>query len=183
MKQKDIFIAFFRSGILGFGGGPSAIPLVQREVVDLYKWMDDDEFSDVLSLANALPGPINTKMAGYIGLKVGGVIGMINALFATVIPTVVLMIVFLTSLNLYKDKPWVAGMSKGVIPVVGVLMGILAWDFVKKSKGYFGWTIAIILMAACYLLMETYVHPAILIVVFIGAAFIPSKKRKMGEEK
>ncbi|MCG0056485.1 chromate transporter, partial [Escherichia coli] len=47
MRQLDIFIAFFRSGMLGYGGGPSAIPLVKKEVVDTYKWMDDDELGDL----------------------------------------------------------------------------------------------------------------------------------------
>ena len=44
MKQLNIFIAFFRSGMLGFGGGPSSIPLVHKEVVGTYKWMDDQQF-------------------------------------------------------------------------------------------------------------------------------------------
>lgn len=70
---------FFRVGMLGFGGGPSSIPLVHKEVVEKYKWMNDDEFSDVLALGNALPGPIATKMAGYIGFRVGGFLGMMNA--------------------------------------------------------------------------------------------------------
>ena len=77
MKQADIFMAFFRVGILGYGGGPSSIPLVHKEVVDKYKWMDTDEFGDVLALGNALPGPIATKMAGYIGYRVGGILGMV----------------------------------------------------------------------------------------------------------
>lgn len=63
-KQLDIFIAFFRSGILGFGGGPSAIPLVHKEVVGTYQWMSDEEFADVLSIGNTLPGPIATKWPG-----------------------------------------------------------------------------------------------------------------------
>ena len=78
----NIFIAFFRSGMLGFGGGPSSIPLVHKEVVGTFKWMNDDEFSDVLALGNTLPGPINTKMAGYIGYRVGGIMGLIVALIA-----------------------------------------------------------------------------------------------------
>ncbi|MBU5195311.1 chromate transporter, partial [Vibrio cholerae] len=92
------FLAFFRVGILGYGGGPSSIPLVKKEVVDKYKWMTDDEFSDVLALGNALPGPIATKMAGYIGWQVKGVFGMINAIIASVVPTILLMIVLLTFL-------------------------------------------------------------------------------------
>jgi len=67
MKALHIFLAFFRVGMLGYGGGPASIPLVHKEVVDKYKWMNEDDFSDVLALANTLPGPIATKMAGYIG--------------------------------------------------------------------------------------------------------------------
>src|SRR5690625_6253034 len=71
-QQRHIFIAFFRSGMLGYGGGLSAIPLMHREVVGTFKWMDDEEFADVLALANTLPGPINTKLAGYIGWRIAG---------------------------------------------------------------------------------------------------------------
>src|SRR5699024_12410014 len=92
MKQKDIFIAFFRSGMLGYGGGLSAIPLMQHEVVIRYKWMDEEEFSDVLALANTLPSPINTKLAEYIRWRVRDWLGILNGLFAAVVPTLILMI-------------------------------------------------------------------------------------------
>ncbi|MEW8986605.1 MAG: chromate transporter, partial [Bacillus sp. (in: firmicutes)] len=105
MKHRQLFIAFFRSGILGYGGGPSSIPLVKKEVVDTFKWMDSDEFGDILALANALPGPINTKMAGYIGYRVGGVLGLLNALFASILPSIFFMIILLNVLNTYKDEP------------------------------------------------------------------------------
>ncbi|MEK3887971.1 chromate transporter [Bacillus sp. FSL K6-3431] len=183
MKQKDIFIAFFRSGILGFGGGPSAIPLVQREVVHTYKWMNDEEFSDVLALANALPGPINTKMAGYIGWRVGGLVGMLNALFATVIPTVALMVIFLTLLTAHKDKPWVAGMSRAVIPVAGVMMGLLTWDFIVKSKATLGWKWTVLLIVLSILSLELLgIHPAILITGLLCAALFSRRRTgKRGE--
>lgn len=71
-KLIDVFSAFFRIGLFGFGGGPTMIPLVHNEVVVRYKWMDKDEFSNVLAIGNTLPGPIATKMAGYIGYKVSG---------------------------------------------------------------------------------------------------------------
>ncbi len=66
----QLILAFFRVGMLGFGGGPSSIPLVHKEVVGKYKWMTDEEFSDILALANTLPGPVGTKLPGYIGWKI-----------------------------------------------------------------------------------------------------------------
>jgi len=177
VKQRHIFIAFFRAGMLGYGGGLSAIPLMHREVVSIYKWMDDEEFSDILALANTLPGPINTKLSGYIGYRLAGFWGMINALIATVIPTVILMILLLTVLNAYKDKPWVQGMAKGVLPVAGVMIGVLAWDFIKKSKSSMGWKATIVLTIISIFVMELLgIHPAILIVALMSAAFMSKEK-------
>lgn len=134
--QKDIFIAFFRSGILGFGGGPSTIPLVHKEVVGTFNWMTDEEFSDVLSIGNTLPGPIATKMAGYIGYRVGGWRGLVTALIATVLPTVVLMVLFLGRFNQYKDLDFVKGMTNGVVPIVAVMLAVMTWDFLKNLKNH-----------------------------------------------
>ncbi|MEH7387420.1 chromate transporter [Bacillus sp. JJ1521] len=177
MKQLDIFIAFFRSSILGYGGGPSAIPLVHKEVVEKYKWMNDDEFSDVLALANTLPGPINTKMSGYIGYRVGGIIGMLNAVLASIVPTILLMIILLTFLSSLKDQPWVHGMTRAVIPVVCVMMATLTWDFLKKSKDSLGWKGSVGIIVVSFLLMEFLgVHPGIIIVVLLIAALVKKDK-------
>lgn len=172
MKQADIFLAFFRVGILGYGGGPSSIPLVHKEVVERYKWMTSDEFGDVLALGNALPGPINTKMSGYIGYRVGGLLGMINALVATILPSAILMILLLTVLNAYKDKPWVSGMSRAVVPVVAVMLATLTWDFVKKSMtSNLGWIWTILFLIASFVILQLLnIHPAFLIFgLLIGA--------------
>ncbi|MCD5324179.1 chromate transporter [Pontibacillus sp. HN14] len=177
MKALHIFLAFFRVGILGYGGGPASIPLVHKEVVEKYKWMNDDEFSDVLALANTLPGPIATKMAGYIGYRVQGLFGVLNAVLATIVPTIILMIVLLTSLASLKDQPWVQGMTQAVVPVVGVMLGVLTWQFVKKSKDGLGWTPTILLALVTGVFMEVLnVHPGIIIAILLMAAFLKKDK-------
>lgn len=179
MKQWDLFIAFFRVGMLGYGGGPSSIPLVHKEVVGKYKWLSDDDFSDILALANTLPGPINTKMAGYIGYRVGGYTGMMNAVLASTIPTIILMIVLLTTLTSFKDQGWVQGMTKAVLPVVGVLLAVLTWDFLSKSQKGLGWTAAILLILASFLFIEILgIHPGIVIALLLAAAVLKKDKSK-----
>jgi len=174
MRQKEIFLAFLRVGLLGYGGGPSSIPLVHKEVVQKYKWMNSDEFSDILALGNALPGPVATKMAGYIGYRVGGVLGMFNALIASVVPTIILLIILLTSLQAYKDEPWVQGMAEAVVPVVAVMLALLTWGFVKKSgKSVLGWQWSVGLILGSFLLLEVFhLHPAILIFVLLAGALL-----------
>lgn len=151
--HAELFSAFFRIGIFGFGGGPTMIPLVHQEVVQRYQWMDDDEFSNTLAIGNTLPGPIATKMAGYIGYKTGGIIGCLLAVIATVVPLVLVMILALTTLNKFKDLPWVAGMAKGVVPVVCWMMIKLTWDFMKKGQVAIGLVYSSVLIGLCLALI------------------------------
>ncbi|WP_066176256.1 chromate transporter [Bacillus marinisedimentorum] len=177
MKQLNLFMAFFRVGMLGYGGGPSSIPLVHKEVVEKYKWMTDEEFGDLLALANTLPGPIATKMAGYIGYRVSGIMGMINAVLATIFPTIVLMIVLLSSLRAFKDQPWVAGMTEAVMPVVGVMLAVLTWQFLQKAQTGLGWAKTLLLGAASVVLLEFLgIHPGILIAILLIYALVKPVK-------
>jgi chromate transporter len=183
LKQAQLFLAFFRVGILGYGGGPSSIPLVHKEVVEKYKWMNDDEFGDVLALGNTLPGPIATKMAGYIGYRVAGILGMINAVLATIVPTILLMIILLTSLASFKSLPWVAGMTKAVVPVVCVMLATLTWDFFKKSKSSLGILNSSLMVIASLVLMEVLnLHPAILIAALLIFALVKKDKAQKVEQ-
>ena len=176
----NIFIAFFRSGMLGFGGGPSSIPLIHKEVVSTFKWMTDDEFSNIVALGNTLPGPINTKMAGYIGYRVGGMIGLLIAVIAVVLPTVLLMLALLTSFNQFKDNPRIQGMTNAIVPIVGVMMGVLTWSFLKKAKNGLGWKNGSILLIGCFIcIVVLQIHPGMIIgLLLIGALVLPEKKRK-----
>ncbi|WP_017729049.1 chromate transporter [Halalkalibacterium ligniniphilum] len=178
--HKDIFIAFFRSGMLGYGGGPSTIPLVHKEVVEHFKWMTDEEFADVLALANTLPGPINTKMSGYIGYRVGGWSGLLNGVLATVMPTVILMIGLIGILSTFRDSRVVAGMTQAVAPVVGVMLFSLAYGFMKQSKKGIGWLqtviLAIVSLVAYQFLM---IHPAIIIGILLLYGMLSRNPKKL----
>lgn len=175
MIYLQIFLAFFIPGIVGYGGGPASIPLVEHEVVNRYGWMTTNEFSEVLALGNALPGPIATKMAGYIGYEVGGVLGAVVALFATVGPSLFLMIILLQLIYRYKDSLRVKRLSKVVLPAVAILMGTLAFDFLAASYTSNGfWATFIIVLVSLFLLEKWKVHPAFVIVggLAVGALFL-----------
>ncbi|HET7627043.1 MAG TPA: chromate transporter [Bacillales bacterium] len=166
-QQRQLFFAFFRVGIFGYGGGPASIPLVHKEVVENYKWLDDRDFNDLLALANTLPGPIATKMAGYIGHRVAGVTGMINAVLATILPSIFIMVVLLSSLAAVKDKPWVQGMTDAVMPVVGVMLAVLTWSFFRRSKEGLGLWKSLMFVAGSFVLIKVLPSPAILILALL----------------
>jgi len=171
MIYLEIFIAFLRSGLLCFGGGPASIPFVHREVVSRYKWMNDEDFAEIVAISNTLPGPINTKLAGYIGYRVGGIVGLIMALIGAVMPTSILMIIMMTTLRHFSNEPWARGMAKAMKPVVGVMLGVVGWQFLVIAKKGLGWIFTMIhIVVVSLLILFVVPHPAIILVgLFIWA--------------
>lgn len=165
MIYWEIFLAFFIPGIVGYGGGPSSIPLIQAEVVDRYGWFTVSEFGEILAVGNALPGPIATKMAGYIGYEVGGIVGSFVALFATVAPSLIAMLFLLGILLKFKDSPKVKRMTAYIRPTIAILLAVLAYQFIETSWFDAGWFQTILLLVVSYILLERMkVHPALVIV-------------------
>ncbi|RAW05958.1 transporter [Halomonas elongata] len=169
MIYWQLFLAFFVPNIVGYGGGPAIIPLIENEVVGKYGWMSSQGFAETLALGNALPSPIATKMAGYIGFDVAGVPGALIAVLATVAPSLLLMLAALGTLYRYRNSPRVKAMSQWVRPVVMVLMAYLTWAFLDEGLDTLGWLhTAIIGGISALLLMMTRVHPALVVCFGIG---------------
>ena len=168
MLQKNIFLAFLKCGIISYGGGPGAIPFVYKEVVVKYHWMTDEEFFDVVALANALPGPLATKIAGYIGYRVGGVQGCVGALLATVIPTLMMMIALMTTLEYFSEYAWVQGMTRAMLPIVGVILATLSLQFLKAASQGLKWSVIAVHVVVIFALTFYFgIHPALIIAVLL----------------
>ena len=177
MIYWQVFVAFFIPNIVGYGGGPAIIPLIENEVVGRYGWMSSQAFAETLALGNTLPSPIATKMAGYIGYDVAGIPGALIATFATIAPSLLLMLVALGTLYRYRDSLKVKSMSQWVRPVIMVLMAYLTWTFLVESLGGAGlWHTLGIALVAAFLLLRIRLHPAFVITasliyggLFLGA--------------
>ncbi|HHT01216.1 MAG TPA: chromate transporter [Firmicutes bacterium] len=168
----DLAIACGRVGLLGYGGGPASIPLMEVEAVDNYGWVTTEEFINVLAMGNALPGPILPKMAGYIGFKVAGWAGAFVALGATILPTFFAMVLLFNVYWQFRDLPHVQGMIKAVRPLVIVLLGLLIYDMWPKAIT--SWQLALIGIVGLGLIKFANVHPAIVVVgtLVFGAFFL-----------
>lgn len=138
----QLFWGFFKVGILGYGGGPGSLSLIQAIAVDSYHWLDTGQFGEMLAIGNALPGPIATKMAASIGWRVGGAAGAVAALVGVVLPSLVLMLGLYQLLLTWKSNPYVAGLIRGVKPIVLVLLVGLVLDFLPSAlpRNRYLWT-------------------------------------------
>ena len=162
----DLFMAFLRPGIFGFGGGPSSIPLMQQEVVDRYGWMTIEEFTDALAVGNMLPGPIATKMSALIGYQVQGIPGSIIAIIANIGPSAVAAVLLISFYARFRNATWMDGMMRGVRPVVVILVAQVVYMMGRTSfpniQTYMIAALAVVGLAFFNL------HPAVLIVIALA---------------
>ena len=159
----NLFLAFSKLGVLGYGGGPSMIPLIQEEVVEVHKWMTDENFIDTLAMGNALPGPIATKMSLFVGYKVGGWVGGVLALVGLLWPSSVLMMILGIFFLRFKDMPYAQAMLTAVRPVVLALLAYTAYTVLPKSvKNWHTGLIAVVAFVAVAFLNA---HPALTILI------------------
>ena len=167
VRLAALTVAFGKVGLFGFGGGPSFIPLIQREV-EARRWLTREAFLDAFAFGNALPGPIATKLAGYVGYRVAGWAGAVVALLALTVPTILAMVGLAALYAEYQDSPWVAGFLTGLRPVV---IGLLVYTVVIFAPSALGplrswrgnllrWGLAV---AAFVAAVAFGIHPGVLI--------------------
>lgn len=183
----DLFLAFLRTGTFGFGGGQAAIPLIQAEAVDKYKWITEEEFGDFLAMGNTLPGPIATKMSIIIGFNEAGFLGAVVSLVGMILPSALLIIFLYSFFMANKEHPFVKGMQVAAKPVVVVLIAGVAFSMARgsvfanvdfstsKTIIVFGiFIIAGVLVLMNELVPTFNVHPAFIIIaaLLVGGFFI-----------
>ncbi|MDR0434787.1 MAG: chromate transporter [Gracilibacteraceae bacterium] len=176
---RRLFLAFFRASNFSYGGGPAMIPLMQAEIVKKYKWMDDDEFADLLAIANSLPAPIGTKMSGVVGYRVAGWAGAFVATAATLVPTALVMILLGSIIIGFADSPHLQAILQGVRPVVVVLLAQTAFDMGKKAlRDKITWIFG--LAAITIMLLFSWLHPAFLVVASMLLGMALFNRRQSG---
>lgn len=145
-KLFEIFFSFFKIGAFTIGGGYAMIPLIEREVVDNKKWIEQDEFSEMLALAQIAPGPIAINTAVFVGYKLNKKLGSVVACLGASLPSfiIILIIAFFFS-KTFQTNPIVQKVFQGIRPVVIALIAVPAINMLLKFKdNYLAWIIAML---------------------------------------
>ncbi|MBI5879578.1 MAG: chromate transporter [Chloroflexi bacterium] len=168
----QIFLSMASVGTFGYGGGPSVIPLIKKEAVDVHHWMDAAEFTDALAFGNSLPGPIATKMSAYIGFKIAGLPGALSGVLGMVVPSFILILVLASIYMAFKDDARAKGALTAVRPVILALLAFTTYDLLPKTGGI-SWDYIAIAAVAFLLMVFTEIHPALIILAaaLIGVFF------------
>ena len=157
----EILKSFLKIGAFTFGGGYAMIPIIQYEVVNRRKWLDEKEFVELLTIAQAAPGPISLNTAVFVGYKCKGYKGALAAIMGVVIPSFVIILLVAIFFHTMRDNRWVDAAFRGmrpavvaliVAPIVGLTKG-LHWVLVAVAAAtaltvwYFGFSPVWLLLA------------------------------------
>ena len=133
-----LFYTYLKIGTFTLGGGYAMLPLIQREVVDNKGWIDEQEFLNMIALAQAAPGLIAVNSAIFIGWRIGGWRGVAGAVLGAVLPSFVIILVIAMVFRDWKELPAVEAAFKGIRPAVVALIAAPLYKMSKaalKAKG------------------------------------------------
>ena len=113
-KIFELFITMFKIGLFTFGGGYAMIALLENEFVSKKKWIEKNEFIDMVAIAESTPGPIAINAATYIGYKMAGLCGSVSATAAVCIPSFVIIYLISLFFDAFLSLTLVAYAFKGI---------------------------------------------------------------------
>lgn len=127
----QLFYTYLKIGTFTLGGGYAMLPLIQREVVDRQQWIDEEEFLNMIALAQAAPGLIAVNSAIFIGWRIGGWRGVCGAVLGAVLPSFVIILAIAMVFSEWKELPAVEAAFRGIRPAV---VALIAAPLVKLAR-------------------------------------------------
>ena len=136
-RLREVVAYFLRLGLTAFGGPAAHIAMMHDEAVTRRKWMDDQQFLDLLGATNLIPGPNSTEMAIHIGFRRAGWLGLILGGACFILPAMVIVTVIAWAYVTYGSLPAVGWLLNGIRPVIIALIFQALWALGRKAMH--GW--------------------------------------------
>ncbi|MEO3993486.1 MAG: chromate transporter [Desulfurococcaceae archaeon TW002] len=118
----DLFLEFMKIGFFMFGGGYAGIALLHKEFVEVRGWLTNEEFVDIIGIAESTPGPVAINSATFVGYKIGGIPGSIIATLGVVLPAYLVILGIATGLSPYLTTPLARTILRGINSAVVALI-------------------------------------------------------------
>ena len=142
-----LFTTFARIGGLTFGGGYAMLPILQREVVEKYNWVSEEELMDYYAIGQCTPGIIAINTATFIGYKLKGIAGAILATLGCITPSLIIITILSMFLNAFSEIALIASALTGIRICVVVLVLQAVIKLGKKSlKDNFSYILFILVL-------------------------------------
>jgi len=122
MIYLQLFWSFFQIGLLSFGGGLAAMPLIQIQVVDIHGWLTFTEFTDLITISEMTPGPISINSATFVGTQIAGLGGALVSTFGCILPSCIIVSLLAWLYGKYRELVIIKGVLACLRPMVAALI-------------------------------------------------------------
>ena len=133
-KYITLFLTMLKIGLFTFGGGYAMIHLLDEELVRKKRWIDSEEFSDLVVIAESTPGPIAINCSTYIGYKKEGFLGAIASTLGICIPSFTIIYLISLFFDRFLTISWVNSAFRGIQMCVVFLILKAGINMLKKMK-------------------------------------------------
>lgn len=134
MIYFKLFYVFFKVGLFSFGGGYAILPLMQHEVVDVYKWISFQEFMEIVAISQITPGPISINLATHVGYRVAQTLGSTVATASVILPSLIIITIIVIFLKKFSKLAVVQRIFKSLrVTIVGLILAAALALFVGEN--------------------------------------------------
>ncbi len=135
-KLSKLILTMMKIGIIGFGGGNALIPVIEKSVVEDEKLITPEEYEEDILIANITPGALPVEIAGGIGKRVCGKLGMLLCAMAMAFPGVCLTLLMLTAMSQLNEDVLlqIEYLAVGITAFIACLLTSYIVGTVKNAK-------------------------------------------------
>lgn len=130
----ESFKTFFKIGAFTLGGGYAMIPIIESEIVEKRKWINKNEFLDLIAIAQSCPGVFAVNISVFIGYKLRRLKGALCMAAGASLPSFLIILLIAIFFHRFMDVPWVAAMFRGIRPAVVALIAVPTFTLAKSAK-------------------------------------------------
>ncbi|KKB47138.1 MULTISPECIES: chromate transporter [Parabacteroides] len=170
-----LFLTFLKIGVGTIGGGYAMLPLIQREVVDR-GWLSKEDFIDLFSVAQSLPGIFAVNISIFVGYKLKKNMGSVVCALGTILPSFLIILLIATFFTQVQDNEWVEKIFKGLRPAVVALIAVPCITTARSIK--LNYLTMIIPIVAALLIWMGGVSPVWIILAAIAGGLVYGLKIK-----
>ena len=129
----ELFSSFFKIGAFTLGGGYAMIPMIEAEVVDKHRWIEKEEFIDLIAIAQSCPGVFAINTSIFIGYKLKKMRGALCASLGTALPSFLIILLIAIFFHRFMEISWIEAMFRGIRPAVVALIAVPTFNMAKSA--------------------------------------------------
>ena len=175
---SQLFCVFSKIGAFTIGGGIAMIPVIEDELTRRH-WIEEEDFPDIITLAQTAPGLLAVNMSIFCGYKLRGVKGSIAATMGSIMPSFLIILLIAMFFTNFQESPIVIKMFMGMRPVAIALIATPMMRMAKTSvRSIWAWTVCIAsAIAVAFLKFSPIYILLIVIVCSLGITYLKEGRK------